>query len=270
VIKSFITSVIIIPTLSAALLDEQKSAVQPAKPVEKANPHEIPKLAPDVIKLRRQIREYLAKNAKRPIPKSLQEITGPVNASPMTNEYIEAKDDPQKVYYLYGRDLALVDRLLIHKDVEVRRSGLDLVHWLLLTVHVHLKDRPLAVNICDAYIAPNFALADISGRFSAEAGLLQIGYSVYGAAQEYEKQEAVLKVGLNQPATNENTIDAKRFLLAQNLVKQKKYNQALEVLDQVEGQNINMKNGCREYAKKVAAERDAYEKEKAAKVPEKK
>ncbi|MDB5345855.1 MAG: hypothetical protein JWP89_4232 [Schlesneria sp.] len=270
-LKSFITSSFLaIFCLPTVFSEEPKvSVTRQVKAEEKPNLSEIPRPTPEVVKLRKQIREYLAKQAKRPIPRSLQEITGPIDPGPLTQDYSAAKNDRPKLYLLFGRDLALVDRLLIHKDLEVRRSAVLVVHWILVNIYV-LQDYPLAVSVCDAYQMVNFALANpLPGRASNRDGMQQSAIAIYGKAQQYVKQEAVLRMALETPSEQSGE-DATRIALAKCLSKQRRYDEAIEELGRISDFNINMRNGAHEYARSLAAQKEAYEKEQAAKGVKKK
>jgi tetratricopeptide (TPR) repeat protein len=249
---------------SATKAQPPKQNDPPRRPKDRWNPNEVMKPSPEVLKLRREIRDYMAKQAKRPLPRSLQEINGPFNPFSHAQEYRDARGDKPKLYLVLGRDLALADRLLIHEDLKVRRSGVAVAKLIILYAYSELEDYAQCVKICDAYLAPNFALADEPFLFSSQCALLQTAVSSYSKAKEYAKHEEILRVVI-ELAYDRNTEDTGRFSLGNLLFKQGKYDQALAELDPQKIHGINCRLAVMDLAKRVRDKQVEQAKENAAK-----
>lgn len=144
------------------------------------------------------------------------------------------KQEPKILYGWVGEHLAVADKRYLGSDkTEERRKGLGLACEACNCAAHRLKDPNLAVQICEVYIVPNLDAADIRHwKYLGKQNVLEVIVGAYAEAKDADKMADALRLCIDN-AHNRNTADAARLRLAQVLMKQEKYAEALEHLNEI-------------------------------------
>lgn len=150
-------------------------------------------------------------------------------------QYSTHAKNPKTLYALIDETLAAADaRYLKSKEVETRRRGLGIAVEACRCAIDQLKDRKLAVAICESYLRPHLNDADERHwKYLGKQNVLEVMADSFAEAEDAEKFMEVL-VQLVENAHNQNTGDGARLRLAQVLDRAEKYPEALAVLKEID------------------------------------
>jgi hypothetical protein len=151
-------------------------------------------------------------------------------------EYDACKGDKKKLYGVIAGQLRLVEALLEQDKIEVRQSGLAIIWQAAYCALQDIRDPQLAVDICDLWMQPNLHLASLHDwQFTGLENMLTCCVAVYGKAEAHEQLLATSKVWLekNIQQRDINTADTARLKMAVALEGMKRYDEAIQVLEEL-------------------------------------
>jgi tetratricopeptide (TPR) repeat protein len=176
----------------------------------------------------------------------LLQKTGPVSppAAPAEDAYLwcrrryeaasKQKDARTVLYRLIHMDVRLAEKLLIGPKADQKLEGLGVALEAAEWSSNQLKDHPLAVAICNAYVMPNLEFADrrhwiVLGNHDIVERSIVIYLDAGDKTRYVEAYQVLLKI-----AHNRNTADAARVRLAEEMEKQGKYAEAIRYLQEID------------------------------------
>jgi hypothetical protein len=199
--------------------------------VQAADPAKEKELTPEQRK--QALRRYLQKKAGRP-------PTGV--ASPKKDawvwsnqQYLDYEKSPQALYALISNHLLLADRRYLYRtEIAERRQGLGLgLEACRCATHM-LKDKWMAIEICEVYVRPNLdASTQEHWKYLGKQNNLEAVADAYAFVEDAPKLAEVYKLMVDN-AHNRNTADAARMRLAQVLARQEKYEEAIKYLKEID------------------------------------
>lgn len=187
-----------------------------------------------VLELKQNLRKYIAQKAgKTPsgttIPKG-----DPANWA-WEQYHAVQKQDQKVLYWLVGEHLLIADkRYLPAKKAEEKRHGLGIAYEACTCALHRIKDPKLGVAICEAYVIPNLEFAEESHyELLSKVNLIELIIDAYANAEDAPKLIAAFRL-LLENAHNRNTQDGARLRLAQVLDKQQRYEEAIDLLKEID------------------------------------
>ena len=209
----------------------------------------------DLAELKREIRRHLGRQSKATTPVSTVSLDTPYNYWKCAKYYREHEKSRLSVYAAMARDLGHADRLLMAADPSVRRSSVGIADTVITYALLTLKDLPLAVAVCDAYLMPNLDLADSRReQHLSKPHLLATAITAYSKGNEPVKMQRAAELAL-EDAESLNAKDACRFQIARALQRQKKHAEAIALLKEVT--DPALVNGAKDFLSTLEKEREA-------------
>ncbi len=212
--------------------------------------------------LRREIaKEVLKKSGARSIQRIHVTLGTPAKYVQCGDQYREYKSNPQQhskeLYYLVGQHLLLAEAMFSQDDEKVQLSGIGIANEVITILAQTLNDGPLAARVADAYLIPHLDLAPLkmyavlNRRF-----LMTYAIRAYSFGERYDMLERVCGHAIQLYGDNRNSTDALRATLAKALMKQNKWDEAIQVLYDIQDPSLT---GLRDdQLPKYIQERDAY------------
>ena len=246
------------------------SLPQPKAPVP--DPLE-PLSEPAIQNLRREIlAEVRRKEGARSIERIRVTLGTPAKYFTCSDQYREFKNDPQKhskqLYYLVGQHLLLADAMFAQQEQAVQLSGIGIANEVITVLAQTLKDGPLAARVADAYLIPHLDLAPLkmyavlNQRF-----LMTYAIRAYSFGERWDMLERVCGHAIELYGENRNSTDALRITLAKALQKQRKWDKAIQVLNDIQDPSLTAIRN--EQLPKYAKERNEYMASQKANPPQK-
>jgi hypothetical protein len=152
--------------------------------------------------------------------------------------------DSQLLYPAVYEQLLIAQQLLADKNPQQRRRGLRVAHNINFKVATRLRDKWLSSRLFDAFILPYLDALSAGGQGQGTLNrqrLLQDAGSAYRLTGEKSKHLAILRflVKAAEDAKNTDGADWARIKLAESLVAQGNFQEAIANLKAVESPNMS-------------------------------
>ncbi len=184
-----------------------------------------------VVSLKQKVFRHVAEKTQKP-GQTISAMPWMKGFGWAATQYAKAPNDAAR-YLLVGQHLKLANECLQSGDEDRAFQGVALVCTAVQCCLVRLKDEPLAVDICDAYLVPQWQWANRTPPvYPGPEEVLQTMIQTYQAGKVPDKAIEACRI-LVVSAKSSNVADVARLNMAQMLATQKRWKEAIDCVKEI-------------------------------------